>query len=191
MRVRSSRRKFSQPASVASPASVIFVRASSASTIRTDTGASFSSTASSQRPGELAVRTTRPSVGTCERGTSRIPSDFSSAAISAARGRQSGASGITGILARVIAGASGKSAMPLVAEAPPAIHNSMFLISAAVSNGLPSLGITSSWSFGSVMRRKSSLALRSPSLSTAPVSEPRRICSSVSRRSLAFCLSAP
>jgi hypothetical protein len=84
VRVRSSERRFSQAASARSPASVTWVRASSASTINAATGASFASAVSSQRRGALAVRKIKPSVARCDRGTSFTPSSFSSAAMAAA-----------------------------------------------------------------------------------------------------------
>ncbi len=68
-------------ASACMPLSVTLVRASSASTIRLSTGASPAKVASVQRSGALAVRRINPSVGFCERGTMRMPSDASSSAI--------------------------------------------------------------------------------------------------------------
>ena len=91
---------------------------------------------------------------------------------SAAFSRQSGASGTCATFAGRSAGALGKSARSLVAEAPPSIHSAMILISSADRSGLPSLGITSSSDPGSVIRRCSSLSLGLPVLTMLPDSAP-------------------
>src|SRR5258708_32185208 len=75
-------------------------------------------------------------------------------------------------------------------DAPETIHNSMTLISAAVSGGLASVGMKSFSSGDKLMRRNSSLCFVSPGFTTTPSFPPRITFSKLSSCSFPFLFCA-
>src|SRR6266853_1168198 len=75
-------------------------------------------------------------------------------------------------------------------DAPEAIHNSMTLISDAVSGGLPSVGMKSFSSGDKLIRRNSSLCFGSPGFMTFPSFPPRITFSKLSSWSFPFLFCA-